>query len=77
MLLDGGAEGDKDSLPYMLCDLRFESRKELGEHKIKKHKGERVHPCIVCDEAFKSLPMFSQHKSRRHRGHVFVCEGCD
>ena len=37
MLLDGGAGGDKDSLPCMFCDLRFESCKELGEHKIKKH----------------------------------------
>ena len=43
---------------------------------IKKHKGERVHPCSVCDPAFKSFPMLSQHKSQKHRGHVFVCEGC-
>ena len=52
-----------DGLPCKLCDLGFESCKELAEHKIKKHNGERMHPCSVCDKAFKSLPMLRQHKS--------------
>ena len=53
----------RDGLPCKLCDLGFESCKELAEHKIKKHNGERMHPCSVCDNVFKSFSMLSQHKS--------------
>ena len=58
VVLDEGAGGDRDSLLCEFCYLMFESRKELGEHKIKKHKGKRVHPCSVCNKAFKFCVSF-------------------
>ena len=47
VMLDGETMGDKDCLPCLFCDLRFKSFKELVEHIIKKHKGERVHFCVL------------------------------
>ena len=76
MVLDGSSMCDEDTLPCKLCNLRFDSHKDLVEHKNKKHQGERVHPCSTCDMAFKSLPALYKHKSRQHSGKVFVCEGC-
>ena len=43
-MLNRKTRGDKDSLPCKCCELRFKSCKELEEHMIKKHKGERVTP---------------------------------
>ena len=76
VVLDGSSMGDKDILPCKFCNFRFDSNKELVEHKNKKHQGEGVHPCSTSDMAFKSLPALYKHKSRQHSGTVFVCEGC-
>ena len=63
VVLDGSAVGDEDTLPCKYCSFRFESRKELVEHKIKKHQGERIRPCNTCDMSFKALPVLYKHKS--------------
>ena len=76
VVLDGRAGGDQDTLACNFCDVLFDSRNELVKHKIKIHKGERVHACSICEKAFKPLPMLNQQKSRQHGGHVSVCEGC-
>ena len=76
VVMDGSAVGDKDSLPCKYCSFRFESRKDLIEHKTKMHKDERIHPCNTCEMAFKSLSALYKHKTRQHSGKSFVCEGC-
>ena len=44
VMLNRKTRGDNNSLPCKFCELRFKFCKELEEHMIKKHKGERVTP---------------------------------
>ena len=58
-----------------LCQFGCSLYKDLRNHKIQHHKGEKVFACSECEKCFVHISSLSQHKTKVHKGVQFQCLG--
>merc|ERR1712086_1133422 len=59
-----------------ICQAKFNQQRDLKNHKMQKHTGERPHICKQCGKRFQSASTLSKH-SERHKGQrTHQCSYC-